>query len=136
MDIERFKLDNDTMEKMRDSMVIFDDVDQIHETKTRKKIYNCINEILCNGRHFDIDLIVTNHHLSDYRNTRTILNESNSITIFPRSGCSHQIEHVLKNYVGLSKDQIEKIKNLPSRWVTIFKRFPLCVLYSSGVYIL
>lgn len=136
VDMNNFILKKNTLETLRNSIVIFDDVDQIHDKNISKKIYDTINEILCNGAHFDIHVIVTNHLCSDYRNTRIILNECSSITMFPKSGSSHQIEYTLKNYFGLSKCQIDKICSLRSRWVTIFKHYPQCVLYSHGVYLL
>ena len=136
VDIEKFKLNNNTLEKMRDSIVIFDDVDQIHNKTISKKIYDSINEILCNGAHYNIHIIVSNHLCSDYKNTRIILNECSSITVFCKSGSKHQIEYTLKNYLGLSKFQINKVFSLPSRWVTNFKHYPQCVLYSRGIYLL
>ncbi len=136
VDMKRFKSNEETLNKMSNSIVIFDDVDQIHDKEISKKIYNTINEILCNGAHFNIHVIITNHLCSDYKNTRVILNEISSITVFCKSGSRHQIEYTLKNYFGLSKQQINKICLLPSRWVTIFKHYPQCVLYSRGLYLL
>ena len=133
ININKFRLDNETLEKMANSIAIFDDVDQIHDKKIRTKIYNTIDEILCNGAHFNIHIIITNHLCSDYKNTRVILNECSSITVFCKSGSRHQIRYTLKNYFGLSKDQIDKICKLRSRWVTIFKHYPQCVLYSRGI---
>lgn len=135
VDISKLKLRDNTLDFLKNSLVIFDDVDQILEKKDMQKIQKLINEILCNGAHFNIGIIVTNHLLSDYKNTRCILNECSSITIFPKSGCAHHLQYLLKNYVGFDPKQIETLKNLDSRWVTIFKNYPQIVLYQNGVYI-
>ncbi len=118
------------------SMVIFDDVDQINNTKIKKEIYKIIDEILCNGAHFYIDIIITNHLMTNYKETRIILNECSSITIFPNSGTSHHIYYTLKNYCGFSKEQIDKVMKIKSRWVTIFKNYPICVLHTKGCYLI
>ena len=136
LNIEKFKFRENTLQLFSDSIVIFDDVDQIHDKEVSKKIYNLINSILCEGAHFNINILITNHLLSNYQKTRTILNEVSSITMFPKSGCSHQMEYVLKNYIGLGKKEIAKIKNLNTRWVTIFKNYPQLVLHQNGVYLL
>lgn len=135
VDINKLKLRNNTLDILENSLVIFDDVDQILEKDNIKKIQKLINEILCNGAHFNIGIIVTNHLLSDYKNTRCILNECSSITIFPKSGCAHHLDYLLKNYIGFDSKQINEIKDLDSRWVTIFKNYPQIVLYQNGAFL-
>lgn len=136
IDVYEFELDKNTLDDLSNSLVIFDDVDQIHEKQARSNILNLINEILANGAHFNTGIIVTNHLLSDYRNTRTILNECSSITVFPQSGSAHHLDYLLKNYIGMTPDQIKNLKQLNSRWVTIFKNYPQTVLYLHGCYLL
>ena len=122
------------IEEYADTMCVFDDIDQFSKDISNTLI-GMINEILCNGAHHGISIVITNHLLSDYKKTRTILNEVSCITVFPHSGCSYQLKDVLKRYVGMEKKQIEKVANTPSRWVTIFKDYPLVVLHQKGCYI-
>jgi hypothetical protein len=135
VNINKLKLRNNTLDFLKNSLVIFDDVDQILEKENVKKIQKLINEILCNGAHYNIGIIVTNHLLSDYKNTRCILNECSSITVFPKSGCAHHLEYLLKNYIGFDRNQINRLKDIDSRWVTIFKNYPQIVLYENGAYL-
>lgn len=118
------------------SLCIFDDVSTISNKKIRTEIFRLINDILEIGRHSDIYICVTNHLLSDYSNTRTILNECSSLTCFPSAGSSQQIKYVLKNYFGMDAKDIQKILRLPSRWATIYKHYPQAVLYQNGAYLL
>jgi signal recognition particle GTPase len=74
------------------------------------------------------------HQANNYAQTRTILNECMSITIFPAMTTRYSLNYLLSKYFGFDKNQINKICKLPSRWVTIFKSPPL-ILYSSGAYL-
>ena len=46
------------------------------------------------------------------------------------------IRYLLEGYFGLSKKPIQKLRTLPSRWVTILKTSPMIVLYEKGAYVL
>jgi len=100
------------------------------------KVQTLRDSLLKRGRHEDISVVVTNHLLTNYKETRTILNEVNSITFFPKSGSSHGIQYMLKTYVGLAAKQIQRIFTLPSRWITVYKHYPMYVVYEKGIYLL
>ena len=125
-----------TPESLKDSIVIFDDIDSIENDKIKNKVGKLRDTLLKRGRHEDISVVVTNHMLTDYKHTRTVLNEVNSITFFPKSGSSHSIQYMLKTYVGLSAKQIQNIFKLPSRWITVYKHYPMYVVYEKGIYLL
>jgi hypothetical protein len=135
--IDEELLDNGIkIEDLSNSLVIFDDTDTIQDKKLLDYINHLKNDILQTGRHFNIYLCITSHLINNYKSTRIVMNESSSITIFPSSGSAYAISYALKNYVGLSKEDIAKIFKLPSRWITIFKNYPQCVLYEKGCYLL
>lgn len=116
-------------------LVLFDDCDTIQDKKIRDAVSKVQNDILETGRHKNIYILVTSHLINgnDRKNTRTILNEAHSITIFPKSGSKYQIEYMLKNYIGLSKKQITDILQIDSRWITIGKSYPQYVMWRRGV---
>jgi Cdc6-like AAA superfamily ATPase len=141
--IIRVKLDEEALEAgpinpetLSNSICVFDDIDSIQNKKMSVMIQNLRDSLLRRGRHDNISTIVTSHLMTNYKDTRIILNECNSITFFPRSGASNGIMYTLKNYVGLNKQQITKIMDLPSRWVYCHKNFPLYIVYEKGVYLL
>ena len=119
-----------------DSLIIFDDIDTIQDDEIRKEICKFRNDILETGRHQNISIVITSHQMSNYQATRIILNEAQSITFYPKSGSTNGIVYVLKKYVGMSKDQINRIFEIQSRWVTVVKIYPMCVFYETGIYIL
>ncbi len=123
-------------EELVDSLVIFDDIDSITDTKVKKAVASLRDSLLKRGRHENISVLVTSHQITNYSDTRVVLNEATSITIFPQSGSSHGIEYVLRKYCGLSKLQIKKVMELPSRWVSVFKNYPMFVVSSKSAYLL
>jgi hypothetical protein len=123
-------------DELSDSLVIFDDTDTIPDKKLNEAVRKLKNDLLETGRHNDVYVVISSHLMTNYKDTRTILNECHSITFFPSAGSSHQITYCLKTYFGLNKDQINKIMRLPSRWVSIYKNYPQRVLYSKGIYLL
>lgn len=139
----RFELDEELIDKkpikpevFKNSICVFDDIDSIQNKQLYKIIQNLRDSLLRRGRHEDISTLITSHLLTNYKDTRIILNECNSITIFCRSGSTYGIKYLLKKYIGLDKNGIQKVLNLPSRWITIYKNHPQYVLYEKGIYIL
>lgn len=120
------------------SVILFDDCNTIQNEKLRKMVDQIMSDIMEVGRKMDIYIIITNHLVipNEKKLARTIMNEMQTLTVFPKSGSAQQIRYVLKQYFGLNKDQIEGILELPSRWVTIFKSFPQCVVHEKGAFVL
>jgi hypothetical protein len=127
-----------TKELVGGSIVFFDDCNTIHDDKMRKSIEKLIADILEVGRKLDITIVITSHLVipNEKKMARTILNEMQSLTVFPKSGSSQQIRYCLKQYYGTTNNQIDKILGLKSRWVTISKSYPNYVLYDGGCFIL
>jgi hypothetical protein len=122
--------------EMDNSIVLFDDIDTIPDKKIAEATRKLRDDLLETGRHENITTVSTAHQLMNYKSSRTLLNESSSITFFPRSGSSYHIDRLLKIYCGLGKKDIYTIMNLPSRWVTIHKNYPLYVLYEKGAFLI
>ena len=81
-------------EELKNKMVIFDDIDTLRDKKLREELYELRDDILETGRHNNIYTVITSHLLTNYKATRTILNECHSVTIFPRSGADKQIKYL------------------------------------------
>jgi len=138
--LKRIKIDEKLInepleaEHFKDSMVIFDDIDVIREKELKEAVYTILNGILETGRHFNTWCISTNHLPSNGADTRRILNECHSITYFPHSGAGAQQKRFLENYAGLDYKEIKKIKKLNTRWATIFKTYPMCVMTEKDLF--
>lgn len=140
--LKRVRLDENflstdlTAGDFKDSLVIFDDTDVINNKHILKKVNLILDTILQTGRHHKTSVIYTSHTACNGQQTKVILNEAHSVTIYPSGLGGRSIKYLLDNYFGLDKEQIRKIKRLPSRWVTIIKGFPMIVLYDKGAYTL
>jgi adenosyl cobinamide kinase/adenosyl cobinamide phosphate guanylyltransferase len=117
------------------SFVIFDDVDSIPNKKILEQVEALENSIHQVGRKLHINIIRTSHLSADGRKTRMVLSECQYIVVYPSSGSWHQIQYVLKTYVGLSNQDLAKIKSLRSRWVMISKQAPQYVLSEHECYL-
>jgi len=119
---------------VKDSLVIFDDIDVISQKPLREAIYAFLNQILELGRHTKTSCIITNHLPTNGKDTRRMLNECHSITYFPASGSKRQLNNLLENYIGMDNKDIKKAQKLGSRWITIFKNYPQFVMAEKDLY--
>jgi hypothetical protein len=137
--IERIVIDMDlledqlTLNELEDTLVVFDDVEYNSCKDIDKELDRIRDLILQQGRSYRCSFIYISHQANNYKQTRVILNECNSITIFPAMTTKYSLKYLLEKYFGFDKPMINKICKLPSRWVTIYKCPPL-VLYSSGAF--
>jgi hypothetical protein len=116
------------VEEFKDCCVIMDDIDVISNKVHREAVYSILNQILEVGRHHKITCIVTNHLPTAGKDTRRIINESHSVTYFPHSGSAGQMKRLLIEYLGLDSSTLKRIRKMNSRWCTIFKNYPMCIL--------
>lgn len=128
--IKRIKVDKNliedplTIDDFKNSLVIFDDIDVIGDKKLREAVYKILNAILETGRHSKTSCVNTNHLPTAKNETRRVLNEAHMIVYFPHSGSVRGINYLLTDYVGLTKEDIQIIKGMKSRWCCIFKNYP------------
>jgi hypothetical protein len=119
-----------------DTLVIFDDIDCIPDKKLKNKLLNLLQQILQIGRSYHVTVCFACHEVCNGHETKPVLNECHSLTIFPRTMGNKKLKYLLENYFGMDKEQIEKVKNIESRWVTIFKSYPRIVMGQQDIYIL
>jgi hypothetical protein len=124
------------IKQLEGGLVIFDDIDTITPKKLAESVQRFRDDLLETGRHHDITVLSTSHHASNWKSTRTCLNEASFIIIFPQ-GTMYGTNRLLKEYCGLDKEQIKKILTaLRSRWALIHIKYPRYVLYEHGAYML
>lgn len=117
------------------SICVFDDIDSL-EKKTYKLVAHFRDKLLRKGRHDNIGCVITSHNLTNYADSRVILNECSSITFFIKSSGTDQIKYTLKKYCNMSTEEIKRVMNLPSRWVTVKKVVPRIVFCEKQIYLL
>ena len=123
--------------ELHDSLCIFDDIDSITDSKILKAVQGLRDAILKVGRHKGIEhIFITNHLMTDYKNTRVTLSEATHIFVFPNCGATNGVNYILKNYVGLNNKQIQSIKKLKSRWVCFRIKYPQTVITDNQVFLM
>ena len=120
---------------LKDSLVIFDDVDCIGDKKIKAKVFSLLRKVLETGRHANVSIVYTSHTSCNGQDTKAILNEYHSVTIYPRTCGGKTLKYLLENYFGLNKAEIETVKKLPSRFVTLMKTYPPVVFTQNEVYV-
>ena len=140
-DIKRIQINEELidepihLDELSNSLVVFDDIEGNPDKKINNEMDRLRDIILQQGRSYKVSFCYISHLANNYKQTRTILNECNSITIFPAMTTKYALKYLLEKYFGFDKDDINKVVNLPSRWVTINKA-PICVMYEKGCYLL
>lgn len=119
-------------------IVLFDDITTIQDDKIRKAVEKIVADILEVGRKMKIYIIYTCHLIigNERKLARTIMNEMTSLTVFPRSGAFQQISYAISTYFGIPKKEIQKYRNIDSRWITLFKNYPQFMLSEKECFIL
>ena len=84
--------------------------------------------MLTMGRHDNVTVCYACHEVCNRNETKVILNESHSLTIFPKVYGSKKLQYLLESYYGMNKAEIEKFKSLDSRTVSIFRSYPKIVM--------
>jgi len=121
-----------TIEDVKECLVIMDDVEMIKEKPIREALFTFINSILTTGRHTKTSIILTTHY-PNHQHIRNFLNEAHNFVYFPY-GSNRATNYVLENYIGLGKKDIMAIKKLKTRWCSVFKSFPQCVLTEHNIF--
>jgi glycerol-3-phosphate cytidylyltransferase-like family protein len=133
-----------TMTDFEHSLVIFDDIDTIADKKICKAIQKLRDDIMETGRQKMIYVINTSHLGMNWTPTRTVLNEANSYTLFPRKGNYEHNFNILKSKMGMKPTVIKSIMDRPDGlahqgkwgWVTVYKDSPQYIIYEQGVKLL
>ena len=136
--IKRLRVDQDLLDdpidvktELCDSLVIFDDFESFSK-KLREYVYELRDTILMTGRHYNCDIAICTHNITNGLTTKTMLQEASHFFFFLK-GNTYQVRRVLSQYCGFSPSQVRKILKLPSRWVCIKRTGPTpFVMYSSG----
>lgn len=142
--IFRIPIDDDLVsdplreDEFDEGVIVFDDTSKIKNIKQRNAIFNLLESMCEIARHYKLQLLITSHMISNYSRTRTILNESTSVTLFPKyAGGLNYIKDFLSKRCGLNKNQVKHFLNMAkqSRWVTIYKQ-PMYLISAKECYMI
>lgn len=137
----KIKLDADLLDDdlepvdFKNSLCIFDDIDTVKDPKVKKEVYNILNSILQEGRHYNVSVLVTNHSPSDREKTKIIFGESHFITYFPHGGSQKQLKYMLESHADLDKKLQKYNKMSKSRWACVKNECPQHVILEKEIYL-
>lgn len=123
-------------ETLANSLVFFDDVDTLMDTHIRQAVLVFRDFLLEQHRHFGIYLLLTTHLMTNFRETRRLLNEARKVVVFPGSGADFHILNFLTKFVGMgmraAKNIVNKIDN-ESKWTLVSKTSPLYMITENKI---
>lgn len=128
---EDFLEANIDIDALENSLVIFDDVERLPK-EYKKKVFEMRDSLLQLGRDRHNFIMNATHTVKNYAATKTINEETSGFTIFPKKNIN-QSKKILKDFIGLNKNQIKDVMELNSRWVFIRMDVPLCVISQNKV---
>lgn len=121
------------LNELKHSLVVYDDIEFIPNKLIAQELDRIRDLILQQGRSYGISFCYISHQLTNYKHSRIILNECHSVFLFPRYTTKYSLTYLLETYFGLNKNQISKLKTLPSRWVMVSK-IPNVICHQNGAY--
>ena len=133
------EMEDFTAESFKNSCVLFDDFLSITDRPTIKYSADLKHMLLETGRKLKVTVVCTSHLLANASSTKDMITESNMISFFPGNS-DKNTRYFLTSYIGLDKDQLDTIMNLPAtsgaRWVMIGLWPTRYVLWEHGAYLL
>ena len=124
-----------TVQELANSLVLFDDVDNLQDKKLQDAVNALQSDLLANGRKYKISVMIIAHQLMNYKQTRNILSECYRVVFFPQSSKYH-VNRYLKTYAGIQKSDIDRIMATKSRWICLQTTVPNIVIAEHDVFIL
>ena len=108
------------------NLVIFDDVDSF-EGEAKKAVFHAIQLILNLGRKLNISIIITNHLLQNYSETRGILHGVEWLVVFPHNTQKHELTYFLDK-VGVDKQTAHGLRAASQSWLAVHQIKPTCII--------
>jgi len=122
--------------EFKDSICLFDDIESITDKRLNNAVRVFRDQCYEVGRApHNITTIAVHHVILANDRTKIILNESDEVVVFPKSNFA-AISNLCKRYYGFTKDQLEYLRDVPSRWACIKRSFPTTIISENAVKVL
>jgi len=122
--------------EFRNSICCFDDIESITDKAINNAVRRFRDQCYEIGRSpSNITTIAVHHVILANEKTKIILNESDEVVLFPKSNFS-AIESLCRRYYGMTKDQLNYIRDIPSRWVVVKRSYPTTIISENAVKVL
>ena len=132
--------------KSPQTILLFDDVDKIRDSKVQNLVFAIMNDALANGRghekhdgNGDIHVICTSHSANDYQKTKYTFENSNYVALFPGTTPPLQMYRMFDK-LGLDKELCAKMIKLARsqriRSIIIHKVVPMYIIFGNRIMLL
>ena len=122
--------------EFQNSVCIFDDIESITNKALNEAVRRFRDQCYEVGRApHNITTIAVHHVILANQATKIILNESEEVVLFPKSNFS-AVSNLCRRYYGFDRDQLNYLKDVPSRWVVIKRSYPTCIISENAVKVL
>jgi hypothetical protein len=78
-------------------------------------------------------VLVSSHTSCDGRETKSFLNESDTIVFYPIT-FNRSIKYLCENYIGMNKQDIAKMRSHKSRWCAYVKAYPSAIVQERNIW--
>ena len=132
--------------KTPQTILLFDDVDKIRDSKVQNLVFALMIDALANGRghekhdgHGDLHVICTSHSANDYQKTKYTFENSNYVALFPGTTPPLQMYRMFDK-LGLDKELCQKMIKLARgqriRSIIIHKVVPMYMIFGNKIMLL
>lgn len=132
--------------KSPQTILLFDDVDKIRDSKVQNLTFAIMNDALANGRghekhdgNGDLHVICTSHSANDYQKTKYTFENSNYVALFPGTTPPLQMYRMFDK-LGLDKDlclrMIKLARSQKIRSIIIHKVVPMYMIFGNKIMLL
>ena len=130
LNINKFIDNPPILEDFNDSLVVFDDYENISGKALNQIVHTLIDNISSLGRKRHISAFCISHLSTNYKKTKLLLSETNQIVVYLHTSAKSQVDYLLRSYGNCSVDQIKYLRSIPSRWCCVCK-YPFCYVTES-----
>ena len=128
------------------TVLLFDDVDKIRDSKVQNLTFALMNDALANGRghekhdgNGDLHVICTSHSANDYQKTKYTFENSNYVALFPGTTPPLQMYRMFDK-MGLDKElcmnMIKLARSQKIRSIIIHKVVPMYMIFGNKIMLL
>jgi Cdc6-like AAA superfamily ATPase len=119
------------LSEISDSLVVFDDTENIPVRSINQQMTKFINLCFQNGRNYNLTVILVLHHLNPGRERTQLIKEADSIIMFP-GNMDNNLLKTLINHYGFSKDAAIDLFRLPEKFIFLRNTEPSYIFGSTS----
>ena len=123
------------VKEFKSSCCVFDDTESITNKELNRAIATFRDECYQIGRHENITTVSITHVILNSSASKVILNESDSVCLFPRSNFS-AISNLCRRYYGFDRSSLQYLKDVKSRYAVVKRSYPTTIITENAIKIL